>query len=84
MGAFKTPFTDAVVTEHPDPGGAGHANETNGMDVLGGRSGTPGIMAEVTTVDLAGAPAPWSSGLDKSAGVLGSQSGRTSPDLSDK
>jgi hypothetical protein len=76
---MNTPFKDAVVSA-PSPRD-GQGSVTNGADVLDGQKGTSGIMTEVTFVDVAGGPSVGSSGLDNAAGLLGSQTKKTSPDL---
>lgn len=52
IGPISTPFVDACVPK-PSTSGVGVA-VTNGIDVAGGAKGTPGIMPEVTIVDIAG------------------------------
>lgn len=75
----NTVFKDAIVPVK-DPGDAGWASQSNGLDVLDGRAGTPGIMKETTLVDVSEGPKAGSS-LMGAGGSLGSQTGRTSKDL---
>lgn len=79
---FKTPFTDAITPNIGTDDGS-HASVENGADILQGQKGTPGIMPEVTFVDIPEGPSVGASGLDAAAGVLGSQTKKTSPDLCD-
>jgi len=51
---IQTGFTEHVC---PEPNSAGdHGGTRDGYDIPGGEKGTPGVMKEVTTVDVPGGP----------------------------
>lgn len=76
---MKTPFKDSICPT-PGPGDAGHASESNGVDILDGRKGTAGIMKETTLVNVTDGPSAGSTHMG-GGGPITQAANKTAKDL---